>query len=236
MDTKRKPRLSDGNIRLCSSLISLIVTTVVLVYTIVRFGKLPLPTSQDLLLISSNQSKLEHDTTSSPTKLKFPVSAHARLFPSVRYPGTENSEDPIFNPTSHSILELNEQATDNIHQHATGVNITREGIKIIIAGVYYIYSNVNFKPNSTRYSADFHYQTWFQYISRRSATSPVLSGVLLRTVHTCCSNCTGSQETAYTGGVFYLQAGDVIQISVSGQGLLDFGNEMTCLGLYLLHC
>ncbi|XP_059160769.1 uncharacterized protein LOC131944248 [Physella acuta] len=144
--------------------------------------------------------------------------------------------DPIFNPTSHSILELNEQATDNIHQHATGVNITRKGIKILVSGLYFVYSSVNFKPNSTRFSADFHYQTWFQYISRRSATSPVLSGVLLRTVHTCCSNCTGTQETAYTGGFFYLLKDDVIQMIVSGQGLIDVGPGVSYLGLFLLHC
>ncbi|XP_059160776.1 uncharacterized protein LOC131944254 [Physella acuta] len=163
------------------------------------------------------------------------VSALVRLFPAARFLGTDHKEDPIFNPTSHSILELNEQATDNIHQHATGVNITREGINIIYPGLYFVYSSVNFKPNSTRFSADFHYQTWFQYISRRSATSPVLSGVLLRTVHTCCSNCTGSQETAYTGAVFHLRTGDLIQMSVSGQGLIEFSAGASYLGLYMLH-
>lgn len=40
-----------------------------------------------------------------------------------------------FNPISHSITELNEQATDNTHQHTTGVNLTPEGIKVIRGSV-----------------------------------------------------------------------------------------------------
>ncbi|XP_059158160.1 uncharacterized protein LOC131942349 isoform X2 [Physella acuta] len=230
--------LLSGRIRLCLSLLSIAVATCVFVRSIVTSTNLNIDNFNFVAshrIRSHTLLEKQRKDTAIPLNQQFLVSAHVRLFPSVRFPGTDNSKDPIFNPTSHSILELNEQATDNIHQHATGVNITREGIKILYPGVYYIYSNVNFKPNSTRYTAEFHYQTWFQYISRRSATSPVLSGVLLRTVHTCCSNCTGSRETAYTGGVFSLQTGDVIQVCVSGQGLVDFGTGLTYLGLYLLN-
>ncbi|XP_059169300.1 uncharacterized protein LOC131951046 [Physella acuta] len=161
------------------------------------------------------------------------VFANAHLRPSPRFPGTENSTDPTFSSTQHSILCVN-QSSKGLPLHSKCVNITQEGIKIVFSGLYYIYSNINFTPNTTRSSSDFTYQTWFQYVHRHSAHSPVLSGVLLRTVHTTCANCTHSQETANTGGIFNLQTGDLIQVSVSGQGLVDFGQGQTSLGLFLL--
>ncbi|XP_059162137.1 uncharacterized protein LOC131945147 [Physella acuta] len=129
-----------------------------------------------------------------------PVTAHLRLYPSVRYPDIDNQEDPIFSSTSHTTLTINQENKEGRSQYARGVSLLHDRIQILRQGLYYIYSNVNFQPNSTRYSSDFVYQTWFQYVHLVSPSSPAKSGVLLRTVHTCCSNCTNSQETSYTGG------------------------------------
>ncbi|XP_059148073.1 uncharacterized protein LOC131935600 [Physella acuta] len=85
------------------------------------------------------------------------VQAHVNLQPSPRFPGTENSIDLTFSSTQHSILYI-DQSTKGLVQISSGVDITQEGIKISISGIYYVYSNVNFKPNSTRSSKDFTYQ------------------------------------------------------------------------------
>ncbi|CAL1537642.1 unnamed protein product, partial [Lymnaea stagnalis] len=77
-------------------------------------------------------------------------------------------------------------------------------------------------------------QTWFHYVHRISPNSPNNSGVLLRSVHTCCWNCSFAQETVYTQGLFHLSKGDIIQICFSGQGLVDFDPKSTFVGLFML--
>ncbi|XP_059146813.1 CD40 ligand-like [Physella acuta] len=217
------------------SLSTLILSVVVLIYsikTITRF-KLEFRILTNVTLNVLNKSTTIERNLNFEINQSDQVQAHVYLRPSTRFSGTENSIDPIFSPTQHSILYI-DQSTLGFAQHNSGVDITQEGINILFSGLYFIYSNVNFNPNTTWSSTYFTYQTWFQYVRRHSANNPVLSGVLLRTVHTTCDNCTNSQETAYTGGVFYLQTGDLIQVCVSGQGLVDFGPEQTYLGLFLL--
>ncbi|XP_059160929.1 CD40 ligand-like isoform X3 [Physella acuta] len=216
------------------SLSTIILSVAVLIYTvqtITRFKlEFKLPANVTLNVLNkptTNERNLNFEINQSDK-----VQAHVYLCPSTRFSGAENSIDPIFSPTQHSVLYI-DQSTLGFTQHNSGVDITQEGIKILFSGFYFIYSNVNFKPNTTQSSTYFTYQ-WFQYVRRHSANNPVLSGVLLRTVHTTCDNCTNSQETAYTGGVFYLQTGDLIEVCVSGQGLVDFGPEQTYLGLFLL--
>ncbi|KAH9499664.1 hypothetical protein Btru_074372 [Bulinus truncatus] len=93
-------------------------------------------------------------------------------------------------------------------------------------GLYYVYNSVTFKSNITQPR-----KTLFSYVHRVSPNSPSNSGVLLRSALSC-ENCLGISETSYTGGVFYLQEGDIIQVCISQQATFD--NESTYVGLFLL--
>ncbi|KAK0062128.1 tumor necrosis factor ligand superfamily member 6 [Biomphalaria pfeifferi] len=161
------------------------------------------------------------------TKMRFkhtPVSAHISLAASSRIP------DPYFKKDYNVCVRIKINSQD----HARGVTVDNDGLVILHSGLYYVYASVYFKPNSTEYSSNFAYQTWFQYIYRMRPNSPAHSTVLTRVVHTCCLNCTNSQNTAYSAGVFYLEAGDMLQVCLTGQGLIAFDARSTYLGLFML--
>ncbi|KAI8786419.1 tumor necrosis factor ligand superfamily member 6, partial [Biomphalaria glabrata] len=123
-----------------------------------------------------------------------PVSAHISLAASSRIPGSENKPDPYFKKDYNVCVRIKMNSQD----HARGVTVDNDGLVILHSGLYYVYASVNFKPNSTEYSSNFAYQTWFQYIYKMRPNSPAHSTVLTRVVHTCCLNCTNSQNTAYS--------------------------------------
>nr|KAI8752589.1 tumor necrosis factor ligand superfamily member 6-like [Biomphalaria glabrata] len=139
------------------------------------------------------------------------ISAHKSLSLPPRIPGSEDKKDPYFKKDYNVCVRIN--MSHNPTDHARGVTLDIDGLIIQYSGLYFLYSSVTFKPNSTDFSASFAYQTWFQYIYKMRPNSPAHSTVLTRVVHTCCLNCTNSQNTAYSGGAFYLEAGDMLQES-----------------------
>ncbi|KAK0062130.1 tumor necrosis factor ligand superfamily member 6, partial [Biomphalaria pfeifferi] len=138
-----------------------------------------------------------------------PASAHISLALPPRIPGSEDKQDPYFKKDYNVCVRT--KTTSNSNVHARGVIVDIDGLVIMYSGLYFVYSGVSFKPNSTDFSATFAYQTWFQYIYKMRPNSPAHSTVLTRVVHTCCLNCTNSQNTAYSGGAFYLETGDMLQ-------------------------
>ncbi|CAL1543987.1 unnamed protein product [Lymnaea stagnalis] len=200
-----------------------------------------------LVFNSSSEDHKEIDTvwaiqdtiTNQPTSLHShsfhttPVSAHVSFKLPDRLPGTENQPDPNFSNIKQIVMKVDRNNSPNSHDR--GVVIQHDGILILFEGLYYIYSGVNFRPNSTLPSSEFPYQTWIHYVLRQSPNSPLNSNVLLRSVLTICPNCTNSQETAYTGGIFYLSEGDIIQGTLSGQGTVQYNKQSSLLGLFMLN-
>ncbi|XP_059173852.1 uncharacterized protein LOC131954289 [Physella acuta] len=161
------------------------------------------------------------------------VSAHRHLLQPIRHEGTEKlPENPSF--THRVVARLGSHSNVSLSEHSRGIKVLDDALEIFYEGFYFVYSNVNFKANSSRFSSEFIYQTWFQYVSRNCARIPMMSGVLLRTVHTVCHNCTLNQETAFTGGVFYLLQGDTIQVVFSGQGIAQFNTVESYIGLVMI--
>ncbi|XP_059145976.1 uncharacterized protein LOC131933197 [Physella acuta] len=154
-----------------------------------------------------------------------PVTAHVSITQGLKHQDLSFSKN-------HVDLEINLHSPAN---HFRGVVIHENKIIILHSGLYYLYSSIDFKPNSTKSSKDFTYQTWFHYVHKSNINNPHRSGVLLRTVHTCCPDCVDSRETAYTGGAFYLEAGDTIQSCVSVQGVVSVDDRSSFLGLVMLN-
>uniref|UniRef100_A0A2C9LK31 THD domain-containing protein n=1 Tax=Biomphalaria glabrata TaxID=6526 RepID=A0A2C9LK31_BIOGL len=123
---------------------------------------------------------------------------------------------------------------DPLVEHVRGVEVLPDGLKIIHPGFYYVYSSIHFRPESPRPCKDFQYQTWNQYLEKTSPLDPAQSGCLLKVAHTCCDICTRDEETSYTGGVFYLDKNDVVQIAIDGFGLVNFRRDTSFVGLMML--
>ncbi|XP_059166876.1 CD40 ligand-like isoform X1 [Physella acuta] len=221
----------------CTSFLSLLISSVIVliigINSKVRFSQAPVQcltgtACHYLKEIKSYRGKSDKCSMTHSC----PVSAHKLLRLYTRLPGSENLQDPVFSSTHRVLLTFN--LTTSGEEHASGVEVLTDGFVIQTSGLYLVYSGVKFKPNSTRYSADFTYQTWFHYLQKENPRSPMRSGVLLRTVHTVCPNCTGSQESSYTGGVFGLEQGEKLFVTMSGQGIVELDTESSHLGLFLL--
>ncbi|RUS85889.1 hypothetical protein EGW08_006373 [Elysia chlorotica] len=158
-----------------------------------------------------------------------PVSAHKRLYPK------EMSDDfgvPKF-PALSQVCELKEDDSAYGLEHHRGVNISSSGLRILHGGLYYIYASLQFWPQSKHPCADFRYQTFVAYVEkipwRRSGAETIL-----KVLHSCCDQCSNSQETRFTGGMFVLQPGDQIQVKVSGYDLVHFEPQTSFVGLAML--
>ncbi|XP_059148926.1 tumor necrosis factor ligand superfamily member 6-like [Physella acuta] len=166
-----------------------------------------------------------------------PASTHKRLFPPKNpYPEMPYQERvPQFGNGSVVVLFKNENVTaDPLVEHERGVEILKDGIRIIHPGLYYVYSSIHFRPESAHPCKNFKYQTWGHYVEKISPNNPAQTGCLLKTAHTCCDACTMDEETSYTGGVFHLESGDVIRIVISGYGLVYFRQQTSFAGLMML--
>ncbi|XP_059165892.1 uncharacterized protein LOC131948332 [Physella acuta] len=155
------------------------------------------------------------------------ISAHVNILSDC-----QEEHDPIFKQDVRNVLKLTQ--ADSNRNHVRGVKFTEDGLIIQRSGIYFVYSNLNFKPCSKKSTSEFTYQTWFHYVHREHNNNPMKSGVLLRSVYTSCSNCTGVESTSYSGGLFHLEPGDLIQVSLTGRGLLGMNGTSSDLGLYLL--
>ncbi|XP_059161255.1 uncharacterized protein LOC131944586 [Physella acuta] len=111
------------------------------------------------------------------------------------------------------------------------VSVQRDSMEIVYTGMYYVYSNFNFMDKSSSETRDCHTKTRHHYVHK---TNRISSHVLLKTHHTVCDD-SEYQETAFTGGVFYLVTGDKLQVTASMKNVSDFGKETSYLGVVLLN-
>ncbi|XP_055897263.1 tumor necrosis factor ligand superfamily member 6-like isoform X1 [Biomphalaria glabrata] len=166
-----------------------------------------------------------------------PVSAHKRMFPPPNpNPEVEYSKRvPIFpNHTVYVLFQHDNISPDPLVEHVRGVDVLKDGLRIVYSGLYFVYSSIHFRPESAHTCQDFKYQTWTHVVERMSPNSIAQSGCLLKTSHTCCDHCSMDEQTSYTGGVFYLESGDVLRVAISGYGLVYFRQHSSFAGLMML--
>ncbi|KAI8786422.1 hypothetical protein BgiBS90_013780, partial [Biomphalaria glabrata] len=124
------------------------------------------------------------------TKSFTPVSAQKYLLSS--------NKAMNFSNVDHVTVQLNTSSNEkNSNNHARGVNIKHDGIEILHSGLYFVYSSIFYLPNTNVSSEHFPYQTWFHYVYRTRPNSPAMSSVILRTVFTCCPQCSKSRNSVY---------------------------------------
>ncbi|CAL1540024.1 unnamed protein product [Lymnaea stagnalis] len=99
------------------------------------------------------------------------------------------------------------------------------GLVIQYTGMYYIYSSIRFI--SAKLDTQLKtYTTHVQHISPYDRSNTIL----LKAEY---SGSKTFQESTFTGGVFFLHAGDVIQVCVSDPGVVEI-SESTYAGLIML--
>ncbi|CAL1540022.1 unnamed protein product [Lymnaea stagnalis] len=128
-------------------------------------------------------------------------------------------------PGEHVFLGFDVNNTPN--EHTNGVDVTPSSMRIIHSGMYYLYSSIKFtlrKQSSEPSSFSTSVHLW-------RPGSPADNGELLKSTHTGGRQI---QETVFTGGVFHLQAGDLLQVCVSGRDIVNFKSDSTYTGLILL--
>lgn len=158
-----------------------------------------------------------------------PASAHKRLRPSVN----RNFTFPEFLDKKLVLTNFSKENEPPL-EHARGVDVRDQSLRILHSGLYFVYSSIHFQPTPNHPCKDFKFQTWGHYVEKIVPNYPGRSGCILKTSHTCCDQCINDSETSFTSGVFQLQAGDIIQILVSGYGLVYFKSESSFAGLMML--
>ncbi|BFZ20674.1 hypothetical protein BsWGS_23713 [Bradybaena similaris] len=173
------------------------------------------------------------DNENDNTGLKYvPISAHKQLLA-----GDDreyNVTEPYYGDGSeHFVVRLDPNYNDPLTEHAHGVTVLETALEVRHSGVYYVYFSVNLAP---RPHDRLHHsvENWSQYVHRTRPNSPANSGLLLETSHTSCSDCRNHQESAFAGGTFALKKGDLIQVCISGLGLVQFRKESSFLGIIRL--
>ncbi|KAK0058233.1 cysteine dioxygenase type 1 [Biomphalaria pfeifferi] len=177
-----------------------------------------LSTLMELILNASQV--LTNEELFSFKKEKLPISAHKRLM-QTNVPGQDSND-------THFVLEVDPMYNDPDIEHNSGVDLVPDGLKIIYTGIYYVYSSIEFQNQTVPVSS-----TKYHYIHRISPGNPSLSGVLLRMVLTVDTSSSPIRETTYTGGAFYLQSGDLIQICLSSSTKIN-KSPSSFMGLILL--
>ena len=162
-----------------------------------------------------------------------PVSAHQRLYPPYRPAGPRELK-PNFTTSGRVLFRTSTRREDPLVEHARGVQVLDGGFHIQYSGIYFIYSSIHYRPDSVYPCKHFKFKTWSHFIMKNTPNNPALTGCLMKTAHTCCDECTLDDETSYTGGVFRLEAGDVIYVEISGHGLVYFKEQTSFAGLMML--
>ncbi|GFO48327.1 tumor necrosis factor ligand superfamily member 6 [Plakobranchus ocellatus] len=180
---------------------------------------------QSAMKLSSNAQVLPQYNVSD---FKFsPVSAHKRIIPKKK-----NEDDSQFNSQSQA-CEFEPDDPRYGVEHHRGVEISKTGLKILYGGLYYVYTSIQFRSRSPRPCQEFPYKASASYVMRYNANQRGLDP-LLKASYTCCETCTSVQETRFVGGLFVLNPGDEIQVSVSGYELVAFNAYSSFLGLVML--
>ncbi|KAH9495329.1 hypothetical protein Btru_017436 [Bulinus truncatus] len=142
-------------------------------------------------------------------------------------------QDQHLNGLNQITVPLNRNG-DNDNSHARGVRVENEGIEILISGVYYVYSSISYHKNTAKERST--YQTLYHFVNQTHQHHQPKSTPLLRSVFNRCPDCSDGKDSGYTGGIFHLSADDLIQVSISGQGVLGPNTIQgsSFLGLYML--
>uniref|UniRef100_A0A2C9M238 THD domain-containing protein n=1 Tax=Biomphalaria glabrata TaxID=6526 RepID=A0A2C9M238_BIOGL len=112
--------------------------------------------------------------------------------------------------------------------HARGVKVDKDGLVILHSGLYFVHASV-----TPEFSSRVAYTTWSMYIYKMRRNSQARTIKLTDTAHTFLS-WTNSQNTGYSAGVFKLEAGEKLQLRLTGQSLIACDERSTFLGLFML--
>ncbi|KAH9507621.1 hypothetical protein Btru_051636 [Bulinus truncatus] len=165
-----------------------------------------------------------------------PVSAHKILYPpkySCEQISFQYRKPTFVKGTVHVLFQYEDRRPDPLREHARNIGVLKDGLKIQHSGSYYMYSSIHYMPESHYPCKDFKYQTWIHYVEKKPVNQDKSIG-LMKTYHTCCDSCAFDEETSYNGGVFNLEAGDVIHISIDGYCLVNFHDSSSFAGLIYL--
>ncbi|KAH9519048.1 hypothetical protein Btru_009000 [Bulinus truncatus] len=172
------------------------------------------------MILKRKQGQDDIKSTSSIGK-HVPISAHKKLFMS------KESHDIS---DTHKVLHIDPTFNDNVVEHARGVGLIPTGIIIHHPGIYFVYSSILFQLGQVLST----HPTAFHYTHRVSPNNPSSSGVLLRTAFTADPNSVKNNESTFSGGVFYLLSGDIIQNCVSIHNSSTIDEDSSFTGLTML--
>ncbi|CAL1531442.1 unnamed protein product [Lymnaea stagnalis] len=158
-----------------------------------------------------------------------PVSVHKFL----QAPEENANEGPRSRYLNHEVAKFNSTLVSYPYEHVRGLDVGHNGIVLKFTGLYYIYSSIHSKPSNACQSMELSRKTNFHYVHRISPNNPMYTGMLLRSVYTCSDNDGLSGDTLFTGGIFYLNEGDVIQVCFSDSQTVDF-DYSSYFGLFML--
>jgi hypothetical protein len=137
------------------------------------------------------------------------ISAHKRLYPP-HHKYNAHREVPARFKANYTFIRYDE----NLIEHADGIKVQEEGLKILVSGVYYVYCNVYINPDyMCKYYDD--YSPWSFFVERITANNSAQIITLLQAAQTCSTyiaSDTYDSKTSFIGGVFRLEAGDVIRV------------------------
>ncbi|CAL1536011.1 unnamed protein product [Lymnaea stagnalis] len=180
--------------------------------------------------MKDNQDKRQSEYTA-PRHHFSPVTMHKFVLPPSKIIDTH---DPNLIDNNHRIVTFNTKDHDNRTEQVHGVEIFEDRIKIVYSGFYYIYSSVHFRPSRAESRTDHHNKLWYMSVHKERLNHPKHSGQILKAIYTCDLLCSQGQHSSYTGGVFHLGAGDTLQVCLSTLGIVEFRQESTFFGLFLL--
>ncbi|KAH9503044.1 hypothetical protein Btru_075801 [Bulinus truncatus] len=127
----------------------------------------------------------------------------------------------------HVALTLNPAILNPLVEHVRGAEVISEGIRVLYTGLYYVYCGMNVTLHECNQG-----NTSSVYIHRISPNG-AKSGVLLQSLISLHGEAFVT-KTTFTGGVFYLQAEDVVQVCLSNQHRLASDDLSSFVGLFLL--
>ena len=191
----------------------------------------------ELSRIEPRESNKDPLPTYNPADFKFsPVSAHKRLYaPEFPFPVVFRDRVPHFiDKPVYLLFKSNKFSPDPLLEHERGVEVISDRLRIMYSGLYFVYSSIHFRPESTQPCKDFQYQVFSLYVVNVTPNDSTKTGNILRITHTCCNECQMYEETSYVGGVFQLEAGNDIQIAISGYGLFHSRQQSSFAGLFMI--
>ncbi|CAG5135127.1 unnamed protein product [Candidula unifasciata] len=162
-----------------------------------------------------------------------PVSAHKRILSG--FANESALEEPYFNGGKEHFITNFSKVNDPVTEHAHGVEVLDSALKIETDGLYYVYISIHTGPEFNIPAKNFTYQSWFQYVYRRSPHNPANSGALLQMAYPAHEDSVTYEETDYRGGTFHLNKGDELLVCITGVGLFRYRKESSFLGVIMVN-